>query len=341
MREFKHLPKTYHNSTWFKMLAVFVLAVLMIKYHEQKPENTPLKQHIETAKETLQEYKDKFINDTQTKETKTAPQTDTITDIDINSHPLGQVINSYLLPRIQEKVDIKTAEHLSHNDNRKKIIDFVVGTGPKAICGQSATLHYEITTDTQNIIKTSKIKDAPPITITLGSNTAELSPYIQKEIIGMQAGGWRQISLPAYETFPKTSTLRDYTATNIELSKLSPPAPEALDQLQIFDKIPGKGDSIHCGQTATIHYTIKSVKNDILATSKSTVPIAVTLGQNHYMLGLEQGILGMRKSGIRTLIVPAALATHWNAPENKINLIPDTYHNNVIIDIELLSFQTL
>jgi FKBP-type peptidyl-prolyl cis-trans isomerase FkpA len=89
-----------------------------------------------------------------------------------------------------------------------------------------------------------------------------------------------------------------------------------VTSLQMIDTVVGTGAVAVAGQRITVHYTgwlydvkaadKKGVKFDSSVDRGQTFPF--TLGTGSVIQGWDQGVVGMRVGGKRTLIIPSALA---------------------------------
>jgi hypothetical protein len=86
-------------------------------------------------------------------------------------------------------------------------------------------------------------------------------------------------------------------------------------KLTITDTVPGTGTAAQIGQTVTAHYTgwlydpkAPDFKGQKFDSSAGGSPFSFVLGAGQVIAGWDQGILGMRAGGKRTLLIPATLA---------------------------------
>jgi FKBP-type peptidyl-prolyl cis-trans isomerase FkpA len=107
--------------------------------------------------------------------------------------------------------------------------------------------------------------------------------------------------------------------------------------LQKTDTVVGKGKTAAAGATVTVHYTgwLYSPKTPQqhgvqFDSSKGGEPFTFTLGAGKVIPGWDQGLIGMKAGGKRTLVVPAAFAYG----ERGAGPIPP--NANLIFDITLL-----
>jgi FKBP-type peptidyl-prolyl cis-trans isomerase len=100
-----------------------------------------------------------------------------------------------------------------------------------------------------------------------------------------------------------------------------------------IDKIAGKGDSVACGSEVKIHFSVNSQLNiQLNNTKRDNKPITIKVGEGSIIKGIENGILGMKKGGIRKIAIPPHLA--YGDPNFYNNLIGENY--SVLTNVELL-----
>ncbi|MCT4635371.1 MAG: FKBP-type peptidyl-prolyl cis-trans isomerase [Rickettsiales bacterium] len=103
-----------------------------------------------------------------------------------------------------------------------------------------------------------------------------------------------------------------------------------------IDIIQGIGEQAECGDTITAHYIIRLVSGqEIENTYKSGKPTTFTLGERQVIKGLEHTVIGMKKEGIRRLIVPPKMA-YQNEKRAKGLVAGNEF---VTIDVEILNIQ--
>jgi FKBP-type peptidyl-prolyl cis-trans isomerase FkpA len=88
---------------------------------------------------------------------------------------------------------------------------------------------------------------------------------------------------------------------------------DAVTTLQVTDNIVGTGVVAAAGDTLTVNYTgwlyqsgAANSEGPEFGTSSGT-PFAFTLGKGQVIAGWDQGLVGMKVGGTRTLIIPSAL----------------------------------
>ncbi|QPF76360.1 FKBP-type peptidyl-prolyl cis-trans isomerase [Roseateles sp. DAIF2] len=90
----------------------------------------------------------------------------------------------------------------------------------------------------------------------------------------------------------------------------------AITTLKTTDTLLGAGAEAQNGKKLTVHYTgwlydvrvTANQKGTQFETSTNGSPIAFTLGAGTLIKGWEQGLVGMKVGGKRTLLIPASLA---------------------------------
>lgn len=110
---------------------------------------------------------------------------------------------------------------------------------------------------------------------------------------------------------------------------------------QRIDTVQGSGALATSGRTLTVNYTgwlYDATKADFKGaqfdTSIGKTPFTFRLGAGQVISGWDQGLLGMRAGGKRTLIIPAAMA--YGRAGSGTSIPPDAA---LVFDVELLSVQ--
>ncbi|MRW92455.1 FKBP-type peptidyl-prolyl cis-trans isomerase [Duganella sp. FT80W] len=118
------------------------------------------------------------------------------------------------------------------------------------------------------------------------------------------------------------------------------PGPSA-DQLVITDTKVGTGTEASVGATVSMHYSgwlyrplAKNMHGKLFDSSAPRgEPLEFVLGAGRVIKGWDQGILGMKVGGKRTLIIPAELA-YGSRPTPGSGIPPNSA---LIFDVELIS----
>ena len=170
-------------------------------------------------------------------------------------------------------------------------------------------------------------------------NTLPLLPFIALALSGLNAVAATDPAKPAIEA-AKAAPLSAADAAPLRLAP-DRPLPKELTQLTIIDREIGDTSlppSVS-GSPILVHYTgwiydpsKPDGKGAQFDTSRARVaPFSFIIGVGRVIKGWDQGLIGMRIKGKRTLIIPASLAYGDRARPN----IPA--NSNLMFDIELLN----
>jgi len=106
------------------------------------------------------------------------------------------------------------------------------------------------------------------------------------------------------------------------------------------DTVVGTGAEAVAGSTVTVHYTgwlyaegAAGNKGTQFETSVGSAPFSFPLGQGRVIAGWDQGVVGMKVGGKRTLVIPASMAYGATA-QGKIPA-----NSALVFDVEVLAVQ--
>jgi FKBP-type peptidyl-prolyl cis-trans isomerase FkpA len=115
----------------------------------------------------------------------------------------------------------------------------------------------------------------------------------------------------------------------------------APTQLQVTDSLVGTGTAAAAGNTITVHYTgwlydetASQYRGKQFDSSVGKTPFSFKLGVGQVIEGWDQGVVGMKVGGKRTLIIPSALGYGSTGAGSAIP--PNAA---LVFDVELLSVQ--
>jgi FKBP-type peptidyl-prolyl cis-trans isomerase len=115
----------------------------------------------------------------------------------------------------------------------------------------------------------------------------------------------------------------------------APTAAVTAPKLVTTDVVVGKGPVAKAGQMVTVHYTgwlsASGRKGQQFDSSRGGEPFTFQLGSGQVIPGWDQGVVGMRVGGRRTLVVPPELGY---GAEGAGGVIPPGA--TLIFDVELL-----
>lgn len=221
--------------------------------------------------------------------------------------------------------------------------DSVVGTGMGTVAGGTVKVHY-----------TGYLYDASlanfkgrqfdssvggnPYQFVLGSGTVIAG--FDQGVMGMKVGGKRTVLIPSNlgygasgsQGIPGGSGL----VFDLELvSSISNPT-----ALSSTDTLVGTGTVVAAGKTLTVHYTgflydgsAANLKGTQFDTSVGKTPFSFKVGAAQVIPGFDQGVLGMKVGGKRTIVIPSALGYGANGTTN----IPG--NSGIVFDVEVLTAQ--
>jgi FKBP-type peptidyl-prolyl cis-trans isomerase FkpA len=117
------------------------------------------------------------------------------------------------------------------------------------------------------------------------------------------------------------------------------PAVDAAPQVTRIDNVVGTGDTAMVGKTVVVHYTGWLYKplaanqrgRKFDSSLDNGAPFEFRLGARQVIKGWDQGVVGMKVGGKRTLIIPSSLAYGSRGAGGVIP--PDA---DLIFDVELL-----
>ncbi|WP_075792814.1 FKBP-type peptidyl-prolyl cis-trans isomerase [Massilia putida] len=108
-------------------------------------------------------------------------------------------------------------------------------------------------------------------------------------------------------------------------------------QFSATDVVLGTGTAAAAGKTATVTYT-GWLYSDTAADHKGTQfdagTFSFTLGQSQVIAGFEQGVLGMKVGGKRTLLIPASMG--YGAAGSGTKIPPNA---GLVFDVALTAVQ--
>jgi peptidylprolyl isomerase len=85
---------------------------------------------------------------------------------------------------------------------------------------------------------------------------------------------------------------------------------DKLRSLEIIDTVVGEGNAVTPGKTCILHYSGKLLSNGVEFDSsyKRNQPFETMIGVGRLIAGWDQGIVGMKVGGKRTLNIPSEMA---------------------------------
>lgn len=111
---------------------------------------------------------------------------------------------------------------------------------------------------------------------------------------------------------------------------------EPITKLMMKDDIVGTGATAAVGDSVTVNYVGALTNGKVFDASVNhgTAGFTFTLGAGQVIKGWDEGIVGMKVGGKRTLIIPAALAYGSQAVGDAIPA-----NSDLVFQVELLNVQ--
>ena len=156
---------------------------------------------------------------------------------------------------------------------------------------------------------------AKPLVIHLGAG--EVVPGFDQGLVGMKIGGERKIGIPPSLGYknepqgdPKSPTIPAGSDLLFDVKMLDIVKHGDEANFDYKDLWQGSGQPIKSGDTVQIEYTEKFVDGTLIETNVGKDPYEFTIGQvpSKVFSGLEQGVIGMKKGGVRLLRIPPLIA---------------------------------
>lgn len=229
------------------------------------------------------------------------------------------------------------------------ITDVTVGEGPAAASGDTVFVNY-VGVLSADGTRFDGNYGSDPFVVTLGQGM--VIPGWDQGLVGMQAGGRRQLDIPADlaygdrgagESIPPNAAISfvvDMIAVvpasdASDAPTLSIDATENLDELVVTDLVDGTGAVVEAGNKVVLHLLAfrADTGEEVASTWASPQPLSFELTDGGSLPGLIEGLEGMKVGGRRQLHVPFEKA--WGVEgQSEIGLPAET---DVIIVVDLLA----
>jgi FKBP-type peptidyl-prolyl cis-trans isomerase len=235
-------------------------------------------------------------------------------------------------------------------------IDTLVGTGQEATIGTRVAVHYSgWLRDPGAPLQHGKAFDNSlsrgPFTFPLGAG--RVIKGWDQGVEGMKVGGKRTLIIPAELGYgargagngvipPNADLIFDVELLNVFADQqINPDKPSIvpIPPIKKIDTKKGSGAEAVTGKNVTVHYTgwlfdakAKKQKGEKFDSSVGSTAFTFSLGAGHVIKGWDEGVVGMKVGGKRTLIIPAALAYGERGAGNG-KIPPNT---DLIFDVQLL-----
>lgn len=199
-----------------------------------------------------------------------------------------------------------------------KTTDIVVGTGAEAKEGTFVVVDYVGQSYSNGEIFDESWTRGEPFTLQLGAGM--VIPGWDQGLVGMKVGGRRELVIPpdlAYgeqgqgtiapnETLIFVVDLRNVlTEPKIDITGVAKPTALVKEDVTV-----GTGDTLESGANATFQYVGATLADGKTFDSTWTKgqPFSSAVGVGSLIKGWDEGLLGMKEGGRRTLVIPSDLA---------------------------------
>jgi peptidylprolyl isomerase len=219
-------------------------------------------------------------------------------------------------------------ETLTTTASGLKYVDLVTGTGAQPGPTDYVTVQYTGTLDNGTVFDASR-QHGGAVTFPLN----RVIPGWSEGVGSMKVGGTRRLVIPpdlaygsrgAGNVIPPNATLTFI----VELLDTKP-APE----VKIEDTQAGTGAAAKDGDTLVVNYTGKLTDGTVFDSSVGKQPFTFVLGAGQVIPGWDQGLVGLKVGGKRTLTIPPELGY---GAQGAGSIPPNA---TLIFDVELLEIK--
>lgn len=195
-------------------------------------------------------------------------------------------------------------------NEKVKIEDIKVGTGPAAANGDLILVTYTGKLTDGKMFDSNDKPEGDPFSLILG-NGMVIKGW-EDGLLGMKKGGERKLNIPYMLAYgdagsPPAIPPKADLVFDVKLLGIVRKGEEG-----VFDKKdikPGAGEAVKKGDRVSVHYTGKLLNGKKFDSSRDRgTPFEFTVGNGEVISGWDAGIIGMKKGGVRQLIIPPAIA---------------------------------
>ena len=220
------------------------------------------------------------------------------------------------------------------------VTDLIVGTGPAAREGDTVVVNYVGVRSEDGTEFDNSYTSGAPIDVPLGAG--QVIPGWDQGLVGVQAGGRRQLDIPAelaYGDTPQGDIIQPGDALTfvIDVVAVIPAADPALEptvsvapsanveSFSFEDLVVGEGASPVAGQTAAVQIVAyrADTGEKINTTWTTGTPFTFTFGTGEVLPGIDSTVDGMKVGGRRQATIPFAMA-FGDAGNDSLGLPPST-----------------
>lgn len=192
-----------------------------------------------------------------------------------------------------------SAENLTTTSSGLKYADLVVGTGASPSPTDVVTVHYTGTLENGTVFDASR-NHGGPVSFPLNGVIKGWTEGVGS----MKVGGIRKLVIPPSLGYGSQAQ-GDLIPANSTLIFVV----ELLDipKVKIEDTQVGTGAEAKSGSTVSVYYTGKLSDGTTFDSNVGKQPFEFKLGTGQVIAGFDQGLLGMKAGGKRTITIPPSL----------------------------------
>lgn len=202
-----------------------------------------------------------------------------------------------------------------------KVTDLVEGEGPAATDGDTVVVHYVGVRSEDGTEFDNSYDRGEPFPVTLG--TGGVIQGWEQGLIGVKAGGQRQLDIPAdlaYGDTPQGDVIQPGDALTFVIDVVAVVAAtnpadepdivvegaEPRADLLTTDLVEGDGTELQLGQTAYVHLIAYrgDTGEQVASTWESGQPQGITYVEDGSLPGIIEGMAGMKVGGRRQMVIP-------------------------------------
>ncbi|MCE3231755.1 MAG: Peptidylprolyl isomerase [Rickettsiaceae bacterium] len=209
----------------------------------------------------------------------------------------------------------------AQNSGKIMTLDTLKGEGEAAICGSTVTFSY--TSYTENKIKLDSTDK--PVTVKIGGG--QVVKGLENGIVGMRKGGTRKIAVPSRLAYDDPEFKSDVAKGSPILFEVGLADVKngftTTDVMEVVNITPGEGvNEVLCGNKVNLSYKLFDQEKE-----SSSGKLSFTMGDGTVPVGIEKGIMEMKKGEVRKLYIPkefhkfmgeSALPQDFKIPEGKL-----------------------
>jgi peptidylprolyl isomerase len=218
-----------------------------------------------------------------------------------------------------------------------KYKDLAEGEGEPAKAGDSVAVHYTGTLRADGSKFDSSLDRQRPFVFKLGQG--QVIKGWDEGVAGMKPHGKRKLIVPSNLGYGERGTRDGKIPPNadlvfeVELLSIIPP----LSKLEIEDVSVGDGPEVKNGSEVEVYYSgkLRTTGQEFDSNVGSDRTFKFKVGAGEVIKGWDEGLIGMKKGGVRKLSIPASLGYGARGtPDGKIPPDADLVFEIVLVQVK-------